>query len=102
MMVTMHDDLSPHLSTSQEEYQAPGSSAVRAELQRPRGSGLKLAPSTDNLEPSHTLYQEQFVSYGGAEKPKSFKVVQEYQPPKEQVQKHSMYQSEYQGTHTHN
>lgn len=86
-------------SSYQDDFQRPGSGHVRAQL-KPQKDELTLEQSrssTINNFRHTTHYREQFTEYQDADRPKSFKITQVYESPKEPVLGESIYQAKYTG-----
>ena len=61
--------------------------------------GVQLAtPDDGKMRKATTQYREEFREFRPIERPKSFKVINNYEPPKEGMEVESMYQFSYKGT----
>jgi hypothetical protein len=64
---------------------------------RPRESNVRLEMPGEPKRTDSSIYSNHYVRYDKPEMRPSCKVIRSYEPPKEGVQKESMYRSEFQG-----
>ncbi|ELU06766.1 hypothetical protein CAPTEDRAFT_193974 [Capitella teleta] len=84
-------------SSYKEEYPRPPEHAMRAEMVRPKGSNVRIEMPGEPKRTSSSQYKNHFVKYDNPQSRTSCKVIRSYEPPREAVQKESMYNTEFKG-----